>query len=168
MLNTNQSFAYAYFGGETAAAQGVQKLIDRGFGPEHIGVLMRRESVVQDVPLEHKTGVKPGAAIGSGSVLGLAIGAAALPATPVIAVGGAFATLGGAAVGGAAGTLMGALGGLYRLTIPRPTAPPPASPPHVTPGKPGEPPPADPPRQPAPPRDPLRKESPPPAPPPEK
>jgi hypothetical protein len=110
MLSSNQSFAYAYFGDEDAAAHGVQKLIDRGFDSEQIGVLMRRESKVEDVPLDHKTGIAPGAAIGS--VLGIAVGAAALPATGVIALGGAFATVGGAAVGGAAGTLMGALGGM--------------------------------------------------------
>lgn len=71
---------------------------------------MREESGVRDVPLEHKTGIVPGAALGA--ILGTAAGAAALPATGVIALGGAFATLGGAAAGGSAGTLMGVLGGL--------------------------------------------------------
>jgi hypothetical protein len=110
MLDSNQAFAFAYFGDEDSAAKGVQKLIDHGFDSEHIGVLMKGASEVEDVPLAHEMGVRPGAAVGS--ALGVAVGAAALPATGVIALGGAFATVGGAAVGGATGTLMGALGGM--------------------------------------------------------
>jgi hypothetical protein len=110
MLRDDQTFAYAYFGDEQAAAAAVQRLLDADFASEDIGVIMRNESDTEAVPLEHKTAMRPGALMGS--VLGAAAGAVALPATGVIALGGAFAALGGAAVGGAGGTLAGALGGL--------------------------------------------------------
>lgn len=111
MLRTGQTFAYAYFDDEKAAANAVQTLIGKGFDSEHIGVLVRGETnKTEDVQLDHKTGIGPGAAIGS--LLGAAAGAVALPAAGVVALGGAFAALGGAAVGGATGTLAGVLGGL--------------------------------------------------------
>ena len=110
MQATNQSFAYAFFDDERAAACAVRNLIENGFDSEHIGVLMRSPTETREVALEHKTGVGAGAAVGS--LLGVAAGAIALPASGVIAMGGAFAAAGGAAVGGAAGTLLGVLGGL--------------------------------------------------------
>jgi hypothetical protein len=113
MLKSDQSFTYAYFGDKQSATAAVHALLEGGFDSEHIGVLMRDDSdsaEPQEVPLDHKTSMGPGMAIGS--LLGVAAGAVALPAAGVIALGGAFAALGGAAVGGAAGTLTGALGGL--------------------------------------------------------
>jgi hypothetical protein len=112
MMQSDQTFAYAYFTDERSATAAVRKLIATGFDSEQIGVLARdpKTQRPENVQLDHKTGIGPGAAIGT--ALGVAAGAAALPAAGVIALGGAFATLGGAAVGGATGTLMGVLGGL--------------------------------------------------------
>jgi hypothetical protein len=110
IMREHQTFAYAYFPDERAATAAVQRLLDAGFDSEHIGVIMRHASDTKEVPPEHKTGIRPGAVLGS--VLGAAAGAAALPAAGVIALGGAFAALGGAAVGSAGGTLAGVLGGL--------------------------------------------------------
>jgi len=101
---------YALYRDEEAAAAAVHNLIDADFATEQIGVVMRRGGEAELVPVEHKTGIQPGALLGG--ALGIAAGALALPATGVIALGGAVAALGGAAVGGAAGTLTGALGGL--------------------------------------------------------
>lgn len=111
-MQSDQAFAYAYFTDKQSATTAVRKLIANGFDSEQIGVLARDPETQhpENVQLDHKTGIGPGAAIGT--AIGVAAGAAALPAAGVIALGGAFATLGGAAVGGATGTLMGVLGGL--------------------------------------------------------
>ena len=109
-MQANPTFAYGFFRDEQAAAAAVQKLVDAKFDTEHIGVLMREGGQTKEAKLDHKTGVGPGAIIGS--ALGIAAGAIALPVSGVIALGGAFAAIGGAAVGGATGTLMGVLGGL--------------------------------------------------------
>jgi hypothetical protein len=108
MLKTDQSFVYAFFHDEKSAAAAVQRLIDSGFATEHIGALIATASGgVQELPLEHKTGIAPGAAIGA--ALGAAIGAIALPALGLVALGSGLA---GAAAGGLTGTIAGTLGGL--------------------------------------------------------
>ena len=110
MLYDKQPYAYALFRDEPAAARAVEALIEADFDSEDIDVVMRREAETEKVPLKHKTGIVPGAI--TGCLLGALLGALLLPLTPVITVGGAKATLGGAFVGFGAGTLMGALAGL--------------------------------------------------------
>jgi len=107
MLVDDQTFAYAFFRDETAAADAVHKLVESGFETEHIGALMLGEAGVEALPVRHKTGIVPGALIGA--ALGAAIGAVALPAAGLVAIGSVF---GAAASGGVAGTLAGSLGGL--------------------------------------------------------
>ncbi|MET0387865.1 MAG: hypothetical protein ABW321_17970, partial [Polyangiales bacterium] len=111
MLKAEQTFAYAFFSDERSAAAAVQQLIDAGFETEHVGALVLNDSGVAELPLHHKTGMVPGAAIGT--LLGAAIGAIALPAVGLLAFGGAFASFGAAAAaGGLTGTIAGTLGGL--------------------------------------------------------
>lgn len=105
MLTGEQSFAYAFFSDEASAAKAVQSLIDTGYATDHVGALMLGKSGVEDLPLNHKTAVGPGAAIGA--VLGAAIGAVALPAVGLVAFGALSA-----AAGGLTGTIAGSLGGL--------------------------------------------------------
>lgn len=110
MLNNNQPYAYALFRDEQEASRAVQALIEADFNSEEIGVVIRRESEIEEVPLKHKTGILAGAIVGC--LLGALLGALLLPLTPVIVASGAKATLGGAFMGFGAGALMGALAGM--------------------------------------------------------
>jgi hypothetical protein len=110
MLSGDQCFAYAFFGNEASAAHAVQQLIEADFATERIGAAMLDDSGVHDVPMQHKTAIPKGMAIGL--LLGATAGAFVLPGLNLITVGGAFAVLEAATVGGAAGSLAGAMGGM--------------------------------------------------------
>jgi len=121
MIRANQTFAYGFFADEGAATKAVDALLDAGFASEHIGALMLEGAEVKELPIKHKTAVGKGLAIGT--LLGAALGAIALPGMGLVAFGGAFAHLAGAAAGGAAGSLAGVVGGMGvwkdELDIPR-------------------------------------------------
>lgn len=96
------------------ARRGVEALIESSFPPDEIKVLLKRESgAVSDVPMERKTAVPAGAAVGA--TLGAAGAAGAVLLTgggALIAAGPIAGLLQAAGLGGALGAIGGAMGGL--------------------------------------------------------
>ncbi len=101
-------FVHAVYSDEASAAAAVTALMDARFPPDKIGALLRAGDQVDEVGVEHKTGVAAGAALGA--VLG-AVGGVIASAGGLLIVGPAFLAV-QAVAGGALGTLAGTLGGL--------------------------------------------------------
>jgi hypothetical protein len=98
--------------GERARA-GVEQLIEASFPPDEIKVLLRDEQGFHDVPMERKTAVPAGAAVGV--TLGAAGAEGAVPLTgggALLAAGPIAGLLQAAGLGGALGGVAGAMGGL--------------------------------------------------------
>jgi len=95
------------------ARAAVEQLIEASFPPDEIKVLLKSADGFQDVPMERKTAVPAGAAVGA--TLGAAGAAGAVLLTgggALIAAGSAAALLQAAGIGGALGGVAGAMGGL--------------------------------------------------------
>lgn len=95
------------------ARAGVERLIEARFPPDEIQVLLRDEAGFHDVPMERKTAVPAGAAVGA--TLGAASAAGAVLLTgggALIGAGPALALLQAAGFGGWLGGIAGAVGGL--------------------------------------------------------
>jgi hypothetical protein len=98
--------------GQTARA-GVEQLIEASFPPDEVKVLLQDEEGFHDVPMERKTAVPAGAAVGA--TLGAAGAAGAVLLTgggALIAAGPIAALFQAAGIGGALGGVAGAMGGL--------------------------------------------------------
>jgi hypothetical protein len=95
------------------ARSGVEALIESSFPPDEIKVLMRSREGLEDVPMERKTGVPAGAAVGA--TLGAAGAAGAVLVTgggALLAAGPVVGILQAAGMGAALGGIAGAMGGL--------------------------------------------------------
>ncbi|HSJ96700.1 MAG TPA: hypothetical protein VLC53_06500 [Myxococcota bacterium] len=95
------------------ARAGVEQLIESSFPPDEIKVLLKDEEGFTDVPMERKTAVPVGAAVGA--TLGAAGAAGAVLLTgggALIAAGPVVALFQAAGLGGALGGVAGAMGGL--------------------------------------------------------
>jgi hypothetical protein len=95
------------------ARAGVEQLIESSFPPDEIKVLLKDEEGFQDVPMERKTAVPAGAAVGA--TLGAAGAAGAVLLTgggALLAAGPVAALFQAAGLGGALGGVAGAMGGL--------------------------------------------------------
>lgn len=96
-----------------SADNAIQALIDAGVGSEDVSVLVVEDGDLREAPMQHRTLVPQGAAVGSaaGAAIGVAlVGVGWIPG--VLAIGPVLAALQGLASGAAVGTLMGALAGL--------------------------------------------------------
>lgn len=105
------------FASKDAASKGFELLVETRFDPNAISVVKADEGNLDDVALDHKTGVATGltagAALGGGlGVLGVAFAAGGPVGVAIAASGPILAALQGAAAGAAAGGLLGALAGL--------------------------------------------------------
>ncbi|MGD8863553.1 MAG: hypothetical protein PVI30_26300 [Myxococcales bacterium] len=105
-----ETLVHAIYHDEQKAAAAVQALIEADFEPGTICVLMKKGegADVEELPVEHKTGVGRGAAVGG--VLGVLAGALVGPG--LIAAGPLVAALEAVFAGGAVGSVTGALAGL--------------------------------------------------------
>lgn len=104
---------YALFSSETQAQRAIEKLVENEFAASNIYVLMRDDAgtgKVEQVPVNTKTLVGPGVAIGA--ALGAVGGALVVLTGGLLAAGPIVALLQGVTSGGAAGVLAGTLGGL--------------------------------------------------------
>jgi hypothetical protein len=98
--------------GERARAS-VDALIEAEFPPDDVKLIMRRNEGVEEAPLEHRTAVPEGAAIGA--TIGAAGAATAVLLTGgggVLAAGPVAALLQASGMGAALGGVAGAVGGL--------------------------------------------------------
>lgn len=105
--------AWGIFEDGQRARDAVEQLIEASFPPDEIKVLLRDERGFRDVPIERKTAVPAGAAIGA--TLGAAGVAGAVLLTgggALVAAGPVAALLQAAGLGGALGGVAGAMGGL--------------------------------------------------------
>jgi hypothetical protein len=112
-MGVKQQLVYAIYRDEKQAERAVKALVNEEFAAANIVVLMREggpDSHVQEVPVQTKTLVGPGIALGAtlGALGGalVAVGGGLWVAGPLVAL------LQGAASGGAAGTIVGTVGGL--------------------------------------------------------
>lgn len=98
--------------GERARAS-VDALIEAQFPPDDVKLIMRRDEGLEEAPLEHRTAVPEGAAIGA--TVGAAGAATAVLLTgggAVLAAGPVAALLQASGMGAALGGMAGAVGGL--------------------------------------------------------
>jgi hypothetical protein len=102
-------FVHAVFHDEPAAAKAVQELVNAKFSGHDISALMISPNSVQELELDHKTGMGVGAVLGG--VFG-AIGGALAVSGGLVLAGPVFLALEGMLAGGVMGTLAGTLGGL--------------------------------------------------------
>lgn len=109
MPTGKEAFTYGMFKDKPAAEKAVQELINSEFATERLGALMLEEAEVKELPMQHKTGIGPGTALGA--LFGTAIGFA-LPGLGLVAAGPAWGAFGTAAWGGATGALAGIVGGM--------------------------------------------------------
>jgi len=105
------------FATQEAASKGFELLVETRFDPNAISVVRAEDGNLDEVKVDHKTGVSTGltagAALGSGlGVLGVALVAGGPVGVAIAASGPILAALQGAAAGAAAGGLLGALAGL--------------------------------------------------------
>lgn len=112
-MATINSLVYAIFSNEQQAERAVKALVDEEFAAANIHVLMRddsRRDHVRNVPVQTRTLVGPGVALGA--TLGAVGGALVALSGGLLAAGPLVALLQGAVSGGAAGTIVGTVGGL--------------------------------------------------------
>jgi hypothetical protein len=105
--------AYAIFDTEKQAARAVDALVENDFTMRDICVLLREGpegAAVEEMPMEVKTAVGPGMAIGA--AVGAVGGALVAIGSGLVVAGPFLALLQGAVGGGAAGMLTGFLAGL--------------------------------------------------------
>lgn len=103
-------FAHALFTDTQHAADAVRLLLAASFPTDTISVLMVHGHDVEELPLQHKTFVPHGVALGA--LLGAAAGALTMSGIGLLAAGPVLMALQGAAAGTALGSVGGALGGL--------------------------------------------------------
>lgn len=108
--------AYAIFDTEKAAARAVDALVESDFAVDDVCVLFREGpegAPIEELPVDVKTGIGPGMAIGA--TLGLLGGALVALGGGLFAAGPLVTLLQGTFGGGAAGVFLGFVGGLGPL-----------------------------------------------------
>jgi hypothetical protein len=121
MTVATRTTAVGVFFDHDKAEKAVEDLVKAGFAADQVGVVVRQNRVIEDVPRTHETKAEEGGVAGviTGSVLGGLLGVGAVMAGlipgigPVIGAGIlAAAVASGAAAGAVAGGLLGTLIGL--------------------------------------------------------
>jgi len=108
------SLVMGLFADPQLANEAFDRLVEASFEAEEISVLLLDGSGVEQVPVDHKTGVPIGVTTGAtlGGTLGLAVALGGPVGLGFFAAGPILAALQGVAVGAASGGLLGALAGL--------------------------------------------------------
>lgn len=109
-------FVTGLFADERQAREGFERLLAASFDPHEISVLRALDGALEEVPVEHKSGVPigvaTGAALGGSAGLAGAVALAGPAGLGLLAAGPLLAALQGTFVGAAGGGLVGALAGL--------------------------------------------------------